>query len=249
MQGLAFIVGLLAIGYGYHMAGFLGSMTGLFTSVGVGSGLAVALAESGTGVAASGFKRTAQRIGGFIAAGACLTGAIWGGWTVGWLWGLGGYLAGVVSGVVFAFAMRIVHQEPWIAASEPSGQDPRSSGYFDLNNVAHVKLLDDIRTAYGALLADESHAYAGCMYRPEALLPYPKLLIRVALLTTLDFVEGRRDSTIVERDMLQLRSETILIVLECLDDFLDVPPEQLPTDPTENSVVGFELRYPTDASP
>ena len=249
MQGLAVIVSLLAIGYGYHRAGFLGSMTGLFTSVGVGSGLAIALAESGTDVAASGSKRAAQQIGGFIAAGACLTGAIWGGWAVGWLWGLGGYIAGAVSGVVFAFAMRSVHQETGIVASEPSGQDPRYSGYFDLNNIAHVRLLDDIRTAYGALLSDKSHAYADCMYRPAVLLPYPKPLIRAALLTLLDFVEGRRDSTIVERDMLQLRSETILRVLEWLDDFLDVPPEQLPTDPTENSVVGFELRYPTDASP
>ena len=28
-------------------------------------------------------SQAAQRIGGFLAAGACLAGAVWGGWTVG----------------------------------------------------------------------------------------------------------------------------------------------------------------------
>ena len=89
MQGLAAIAVLLATGYGFGMAGVLGGLTGLVAAIGVGSGLAIATAESGTGVAASGDVRTAQRIGGFLAAGACLVGAVWGGWTVGWLWGLG----------------------------------------------------------------------------------------------------------------------------------------------------------------
>ena len=88
MQGLAVIAALLAIGYGFGMAGVLGSLTGLVAALGVGSGLAIAIAESATGVAASGGVRGAQRISGFLAAGACLTGAVWGGWTVGWLWGL-----------------------------------------------------------------------------------------------------------------------------------------------------------------
>ena len=54
MQGLAAIVVLLATGYGFGMAGVLGGLTGLVAAIGVGSGLAIATAESGTGVAASG---------------------------------------------------------------------------------------------------------------------------------------------------------------------------------------------------
>ena len=106
MQGFAAIAALLATGYGLGMAGVLGGLTGLVAVLGVGSGLAIATAESGTGVAVSGGVRAAQRIGGFLAAGACLTGAIWGGWTVGWLWGLGGYIAGAAVGVVLGFVMR-----------------------------------------------------------------------------------------------------------------------------------------------
>ena len=242
MQGLAVIAALLATGYGFGMAGVLGGLTGLVAVIGVGSGLAIATAESGTGVAASGVLRAAQRIGGFLAAGACLTGAVWGGWTVGWLWGLGGYIAGVALAVVLGFVMRSVRQEPRRAASKLADQGPRS-GYFDLNNVAHIKLLDDIRMAYGALLADESHAYTGCMYRPAELLPYPKPMIRAALLALLDFVEGRRDSTLIDIGMRRLdMADTIRNTLDILDDFLDVPPEQLPTDPIENSAVGLKLK-------
>ena len=45
MQGLAVIAALLAIGYGFGMAGVLGSLTGLVAALGVGSGLAIAIAE------------------------------------------------------------------------------------------------------------------------------------------------------------------------------------------------------------
>ena len=72
MQGLAAIAALLATGYVLGMAGVLGGLTGLVAVLGVGSGLAIATAESGTGVAALGGVRAAQRIGGFLAAGACL---------------------------------------------------------------------------------------------------------------------------------------------------------------------------------
>ena len=110
MQGLVIIVGLLAIGYGYGMAGVLGSLSGLVAVIGVGSGLAIAASKSGTGVAASGGMRTVQRIGGFLAAGACLAGTVWGGWTAGWLWGLGGYIAGSASGVAIGIVMKLSHR-------------------------------------------------------------------------------------------------------------------------------------------
>ena len=162
---------------------------------------------------------------------------------------LGGYIAGTAASVVLGFVMRRVRQEPRRAASELSGQDPRS-GYFDLNNVAHIELLDEIRMAYATVLTDESHAYTGCMFRPAALLPYPKPLIRTALLALLDFAEGRRDSTLIDIGMRRLAMVyTIRNTLDHLDDFLDVPPEQLPTDPIENSAVGLELKDLPAASP
>jgi hypothetical protein len=99
-QGLAVLVALFLIGFGVAAGGWRGGLTGLIASIGVGSGLAILRAEGGTGVAEiNPAARRAQRSGGLVAAVACLAGVFYGGWTFGWLWGLGGYLAGMVVAV------------------------------------------------------------------------------------------------------------------------------------------------------
>jgi len=101
MQGLAVVVGLVAIGYGFVAGGILGALTGLVASVDTGSGLAIARAEGGTGVeAAGGFMRTAQRVGGVLSAVGCLAGAYFGGWRWGWGWAIAGYLLGAAVGLL-----------------------------------------------------------------------------------------------------------------------------------------------------
>jgi hypothetical protein len=100
MQGLAVIAALIAIGYGFAAGGVLGALTGFVVAVGVGSGLAIANAERGTGVALAGATRSAQRIGGIVAAIGCLIGAYYGGWRFGWLWAAVGYSAGVLAALL-----------------------------------------------------------------------------------------------------------------------------------------------------
>ena len=113
---------------------------------------------------------------------------------------------------------------------------------IDLDDVLHMAIIDDIRERYSAFVADESHPYAGCIYRPASVLPYPKATISGALGALLDFVEGRRDSSLLD-DALRTAdvAGTLQTSLSNLDDFLEVPAESLPTDPKQNLLVGERL--------
>ncbi|MEX2261098.1 MAG: hypothetical protein WD696_04065 [Bryobacteraceae bacterium] len=108
MQGLAVLAALFLLGYGFAVGGWRGGLTGLVASIGVGSGLAILRAERGTGIAeVNPAARRAQRLGGLAAAVACLTGVLYGEWTSGWLWGLGGYLAGIVVAVSLGATVKL----------------------------------------------------------------------------------------------------------------------------------------------
>jgi len=102
IQMLGVIAALVATGYGFAAAGLIGALTGFVAAVGTGSGLAIAFAERGAGVATSGASRAAQRFGGVVAAVACLGGAYHGGWRLGWAWGAGGYAVGVLAALAVA---------------------------------------------------------------------------------------------------------------------------------------------------
>ena len=116
------------------------------------------------------------------------------------------------------------------------------SVHFDLSDVEHVTLIDEIRQKYSALLSDETAPYSQCMFKPSALLPYPRGVIRHALETLLNFVEGRATSPYLD-DAIRTpdAAEAIRASLAQLDDFVDVPPAELPTDPQENLRVGHKL--------
>lgn len=114
---------------------------------------------------------------------------------------------------------------------------------FDLDDIAHVSIIDEIRDRYSVLLADDSHPYSRCMYRPSSLLPYPKEVIRRALEALLDFTEGRRQSHLLDASSRNSQvADTIRDCLDTLDDFLDVPAEQLPTNVSENARIGRQLQ-------
>jgi hypothetical protein len=114
---------------------------------------------------------------------------------------------------------------------------------FDLSDPVDVLTIDDIRERYSALLADESGPYSQCMYRPAALLPYPKEEVRLALTALLDFAEGRQNSDLLDRSMRHSDvARVIRTALQCLDDYLDVAPERLPADPVENARIGRQLQ-------
>jgi hypothetical protein len=242
MQALAVIAALIAIGYGFAAAGVLGALTGLVAAVGIGSALAIAGAERGTGVALAGATRSAQRIGGILAAIGCLIGAYYGGWRFGWAWAIVGYVAGVAS----ALLVRVLMRRSGQPRPRPNNRSIRTAAIpsrFDLDDVLHVTIIDEIRDKYSALLADESHPYSQCMYRPASLLPYPKEVIRRALEALLDFVEGRRDSRFLDVSIRTPEvADTVRTTLHLLDDFVDVPAEKLPTEPHENTRVGLDLQ-------
>lgn len=113
---------------------------------------------------------------------------------------------------------------------------------IDLNNVLHVTIVDDVRQRYSALLVDESHPYAGCMFRPASTLPYSKATIKRALESLLDFAEGRRDSRFLANALrTPENAETLRKSVLCLEFFLEVPAADLPTDPSDNAIAGSQL--------
>jgi hypothetical protein len=249
MQGLTVVASLVAIGYGYAVGGLFGALTGLVAALGVGSGLAITLAEGVTAVAARGATRQAQRLGGALSAGGCLAGALHGGWHFGWAWGVVGYLAGAVAALVVGLSLMITARyrssNVEIRATRAQGPDFATDLpiRLDLNDAAHVALIDDVRVKYGDLLADSSHPYANCLFRPASLLPYPKPVISATLNALLDFAEGRRESKLLSQEFRSTEfADTLRATLVHLDDFLELSPEQLPTDRHENLRIGFEIR-------
>lgn len=242
MQGIAVIAALIAIGYGFAAAGVLGAVTGLAAAVGVGSGLAIASAERGTAVAVAGPMRTAQRVSGILAAIGCLIGAYYGGWRFGWIWAIAGYAPGVASALLIRAVMGGSGQPR--AGPKPQPMSPAAiPSRFDLDDAMHVTIIDEIRDNLSAFLADDSHPYSRCMYRPASLLPYPKPVIRRALEALLDFIEGRRQSRFLDASIRSPAvAETVRTTLQLLDDFLDVSAEKLPTEPLENARVGLQLQ-------
>lgn len=234
-------VSLVAVGYGFAVGGVTGALTGLVAAVGTGSGLAIALAEGGTGVAARGLMRSGQRAGGLLAATGCILAVYFGGWTWGWAWGIAGYAGGTVMALALWALLRVsAPDDSTPSSSSPVAQLPTA---FDLDDTVHVEIIEDVRRKFAETLQNESGPYAGCMYRPSSSLPYPKPVIRAAFTALLDFAAGRRESAIMD---VRTRTAEVVDHLEAalvhLDDFLDVASDRLPTDPLENARVGLGLQ-------
>jgi hypothetical protein len=97
MQRLgAFLLGPAAL-FGLVSHGFSGAATALVAVMGVTSGIAIAAREAGSGV-----EHTSQRVGGAVAAVACFSSVASGGWSTGWLWGVAGYLLGMIVCAILA---------------------------------------------------------------------------------------------------------------------------------------------------
>lgn len=103
MQAIIGLISLALAAYGFTQDGVLGILTGAIAGFGVGSGLA---ALAFTRKADAPFERTAQRIGGLISAIACAAGVYYGGWTLGSVLGMAGYLTGMLSTELFEIVLR-----------------------------------------------------------------------------------------------------------------------------------------------
>jgi len=110
---------------------------------------------------------------------------------------------------------------------------------YDLENPDHIAILTDVRAAYANELARTDGAYGKCMYKPAAVLPFPKDTIRTALTALLDFAVGRRTSGLLDPSLRSSEVvETIQTCLTLLDDYLELPAGELPTDHVENATAG-----------
>lgn len=131
-----------------------------------------------------------------------------------------------------------------ISDSEPNSLPQQ----FDLKNANHVLLLDEIRERYSMALSDDTGACAQCMYKPASLLPYPKTTIRGAMNALLDFIEGRVQSPHLDVSIRSAAAaEAVKSTLVLLDNYLDIPASELPTEPKANGRVAAEFLGNGDA--
>lgn len=181
------------------------------------------------------FRNAAQRHANAFWFYVAIGGGVW--YFFGWGWSLLPFGLAALTGMQSVSSTRLAGKLEQRLIHAPAPLE------FDLSDPSDVLLIDKIREQYSALLADESGPYAGCIYRPTVLLPYPKEVIRHALTTLLDFVEGHRDSDLLDPSIQRPEvSEMIRTALVSLEEFIDVAPQDLPTNPTENARVGLRLQ-------
>lgn len=122
------------------------------------------------------------------------------------------------------------------AQEPPADSDDRermANGRMDVETSMDLEEVSRIRSAYADLLENDTSPYAECMYKPATLLPYPKAVIADALEHLLEAAEGGDDSAVsFENPEEAVRS--LRMGLDYLDDFLEVPADELPTDPVAN---------------
>lgn len=109
------------------------------------------------------------------------------------------------------------------------------------NEQKHLRLAGDIWERFGELLADDGLPYAGCRFRPESLLPFPKAYIAEALDMLVAVGEGRIQSVhIHSRSISPGVVEAMKQAREQLACYVDVPADELPRDPEANARYGAE---------
>ena len=135
-------------------------------------------------------------------------------------------------------AQLLTYKASWLLLEPPLGQDEPPTEW-NANDMRHLRLVDAVRSRYGDFLSAADHPYAECRYRPAGLLPYPKSVIAGALRLLVDLASGTVKSVHVEPGTLTDDVvQTVKQGIGMLDRFIDVPPDQLPTDPKQNAAVG-----------
>lgn len=94
---------LFAAGWGLAAGGLFGALTGFIATLGIGSGLQMFLVGTTASDTPEPRLHPTQRISGLVCALFGCLGAYYGGWRMGWLYALGGYLVGMAVGFVLSF--------------------------------------------------------------------------------------------------------------------------------------------------
>jgi hypothetical protein len=138
----------------------------------------------------------------------------------------------------FEAAQIIRLRATWLGTQPPMGHDDPPD-VLNPDNENHVRMADIVRGRYAARLADTQNPHAGCTFKPQALLPFPKDYIDKSLRFILALGRGDLKSVVVGPGAI---SDDDLAVLErsiqMLSTFIDVSPAELPTDPEENETYG-----------
>ena len=128
----------------------------------------------------------------------------------------------------------------WLQTKPLLGQDDPPDE-LDANDQKHLRLAGDIWEHYSQLLSDDTQEFAGCVFRPQSTLPYPKDYMERALDLLVEVGEGHIksihfNSESIPADVVQAMKDA----RSRLDTFLDAPAGEVPTDPGENSKYGAE---------
>jgi hypothetical protein len=109
------------------------------------------------------------------------------------------------------------------------------------NEQKHLRLAGDLWEAYGDFLADEDQQFAGCPFKPESLLQFPKEYLAQALEMLLAVGEGRVQSVHIRSNAIPPDVlESMKQARDQLDGFVSVAAEELPSDPAENARYGAD---------
>ncbi|MEO6067155.1 MAG: hypothetical protein ABIQ41_04120 [Gemmatimonadales bacterium] len=128
-------------------------------------------------------------------------------------------------------------------------RDSRLPTSYDLDNPTHVLLLDSVRDKYSYVLGYDSSRFAACLFKPASMLPFPREDIRTALEALLAFARGERSSTLLDASFRNQQSiDQLEVALLSLDNFLDVPEDQIPVELRDNARLGFGLSSRPDSS-
>lgn len=122
--------------------------------------------------------------------------------------------------------------------SSLSIDDIRFPRTWNLNDFYCFPFSQEIISAYGKVLAEND--YEG-FFKPDSILPVPKIFIRKAILFTFDYLNLKNPIYLIEDK--DKRAETLNTVNSFLENsFIDTGNEKLPKSLTENYKIGSTIK-------
>ena len=139
----------------------------------------------------------------------------------------------------FGEAQQLEYQARWLRARPTDvGGDAPPEELLPAHE-RHVRFAGAVWEEYGTFLAGDRDPNEQCRFKPQSTLPYTKEGIKAALQLLLDIGEGRTSCAYIDSRSIPPEGVDIMQqALRRLEDFIDVPEAELPTDPVENERFG-----------
>ena len=147
----------------------------------------------------------------------------------------------------YVVAQRARLKAAWLRTDPTQGLD-EPPGSFEPGDDKHLMLADVIRRRYAETMTESGGEFAECTVKPSALLPFPKHSIADALNIFVRLGRGDIWSPHVAKESITPEDVTVVErALQVLNTYVDVAPNQVPTDPTEN--MEFAKQYLSKEQP